>query len=127
MLGVVGAISAIILTTGLTTVTNFQQFLIDVDLTEEFLEERFIVEFVDFQVNTKDLDIYVRNTGLNLVTIASITIVDTSGQNFILLKNDEAFIIQPKTREVINITGTVCSLDFILGNVIGFLHLEQVL
>ena len=101
MLGIVGAISALILTSGLSAVTNFQQFLIDVDLTEEFLEERFIVEFVDFTPGGLTVDIYVRNIGVNLVTIHSISIVETSDQNFILLQNTDAFLIQPRSRTVI--------------------------
>lgn len=112
MLGIVGAISALILTSGLSAVTNFQQFLIDIDLTEEFLEERFVVEFVEFEKNAKTVKIYVRNIGLNLVTIDSISIVETSDQNFILLQNDDAFIIQPRTREVITTDETNCAAVF---------------
>jgi len=105
-------ISALILTSGLTAVTNFQQFLIDVDLTEEFLEERFVVEFVSFTVpNSKTVDIYVRNIGLNAVTISSISIVEITDQNFILLQNDDAFIIQPRTREKITTDPADCTDD----------------
>jgi len=114
MLGIVGAISALILTSGLSAVTNFQQFLIDVDLTEEFLEERFVVEFVEFKDGTKNLDIYVRNIGLNAVTIASISIVDISAQTVIKLQNGTITnnIIQPRTIEVIPITSVTCSVNF---------------
>jgi len=114
MLGIVGAISALILTSGLSAVTNFSQFLIDVDLTEEFLDERFVVEFVEFKDGTKNLDIHVRNIGLNAVTISSISIVDISSQNQIHLPDVTLSnnIIQPRTKEVIPITNATCSVNF---------------
>ena len=105
MLGIVGAIAAVILTTGLSAVTNFQQFLIDTDVTEEFLEERFVVEFVEFDAGTRNVNLFVRNIGLNAVTISSIAIVEISDQNAILLPNaiTSGNIIQPRTRVMITV------------------------
>jgi len=118
MLGIVGAISALILTSGLSAVTNFSQFLIDVDLTEEFLEERFVVEFVEFKDMSDDVDIYVRNIGLNAVTISTISIVNvgsdpTQSQNAILLPTTITSdnIIQPRTRGIIDINLTTCLIS----------------
>jgi len=115
MLGVVGAISALILTSGLSAVTNFQQFLIDTDVTEEFLEERFVVEFVEFAAGERNVNIFVRNIGLNAVTISSISIVEISDQNQILLPGDAISgdtIIQPRTRGTIiaGISASDCAL-----------------
>ena len=117
MLGVVGSIAAIILTTGFSSITNFQQFLIDVDATEEVLQESFIIEFVNFKDTTDDIDIFVRNIGLNKINIDSITIVDISAQTHILLDNDISVDINPRTREKIEILETDCSVVFSLGNV----------
>jgi len=111
MLGVVGSIAAIILTTGFSSIANFQQFLIDVDATEELLQESFIIEFVGFNDGFKTLDVFVRNIGLNKINIDSITIVDTSAQTQILLDNSISVDINPRTREQISVTGT-CSLNF---------------
>lgn len=120
MLGIVGAISALILTSGLSAVTNFSQFLIDVDLTEEFLEERFVVEFVSFKTpNSKDVEITVRNIGLNAVTISSISIVEITDQNAIQLPNSTISgnnIVQPRTVEVLTVTAINCTNNFAAGS-----------
>jgi len=83
MLGIVGAIAALVLTLGLSSITDFQTFLIDVDISEAALKENFIVEYTSFTVDAKTVILYVRNIGLNTVTIESIAIIDIV-QKFLL-------------------------------------------
>jgi len=110
MLGIVGTAAALVLTFGLASIFDFNQFLVDVDITENTLKESFIVEFVEFNVGALTVDIHVRNIGLNDVTVDSISIVNIDTQVFILLQTDVAQVVQPKTKSTIttdNVTGCV--------------------
>jgi len=113
MLGVVGAIAALVLTLGLSSITDFQTFLIDVDITEDTLKEKFIVEYTSFTVNAKTVVIYFRNIGHNTITIESIAITDIDTQDLLLLETSvddftSGLVIQPKTREDITVTADSC-------------------
>jgi len=110
MLGTVGTIAAIVLTFGLGSIYDLNTFLIDVDATEDTLKENLIIAFVEFDVtpsnSSSDVIITVRNTGLNDITIDSISIVDIDTQTFIALQTDTAKVIPPKTKDKVTVTTT---------------------
>ena len=110
MLGIVGTTAALLLTFGLAAIYDFNTFLIDVDVTEDKLKESFIVQFVEFDVtpsnSSSDVLITVRNIGLNDITVTSISIVDIDAQTFILLADDVAEVVQPRTKSTITQTTT---------------------
>jgi len=100
MLGIVGVIAAIILTFGLASILDFQTFLIDVEETENTLKERIVINNVAFNAGNGELIIYVRNVGLNIVTIESFMITNIDTQVNILFKNDptsDLLVLQAKT------------------------------
>lgn len=99
MLGIVGTIAALVLTFGLGSIYDFNAFLIDVDQSEASLKERVVINNVDFQADG-DIQIYVRNVGLNDVIIESFAITNIDTQIHILFKNDpssDLLVLNPKT------------------------------
>ena len=102
MLGIVGTIAALVLTFGLTSIYDFNTFLIDVDVSESALKERLIINNVDFTADGTTVTIHVRNVGLNQLQIESISIINIATQDVILLYNDpnntQTFIVLPKTK-----------------------------
>jgi len=110
MLGVVGMVAAGILTLGLSSITDFQTFLLDVSITDQSLKESFIVEYVHFSTDSSgDVNIWVRNVGLNDVTIESIAITNIDTQELIKLKDDTNYKINARDMELIIIN---TSFDF---------------
>jgi len=115
MLGIVGTVAALVLTFGLAAIFDFNQFLVDVDITENTLKERFIVEFVEFRIDELKVYITVRNIGLNDITIDSISIVNINTQKFILLQTDAAKVVQPKTKLTFptdDVDSSICTTNF---------------
>jgi len=113
MLGIVASIAALVLTLGLSSIIDFQTFLIDVDVSENQLKESFIVEFVEFDIGTVNVLITVRNVGLNDITIDAISIVNFATQLSIAHEKPHldvitggAVIIQPKTRQTLTVATT---------------------
>ena len=94
---------------------NFNTFLVDVDVEEDVIKERFIVEFVDFDVGTSNVILTVRNTGLTDITIDIISIVAIDAQTFIAHQTDTAKVIQPRTKDTINVT-TTCVQNFVVDD-----------
>jgi len=112
MLGIVGTVAAIILTLGLTSIYNFNTFLIDVDVEEDFIKENFIVQFVEFNIGFKTVDLHVRNIGLTDITVDSISIVNIDTQKFILLQTDVAKVVQPKDKLTITTAEVTDCVNF---------------
>ena len=100
MLGIVGTIAALILTFGLSSILDFHTFLVDVDISENTLKERLLINNVDFNAGNGEITIYVRNVGLNNVTIESFMITNIDTQVNILFKNNpttDLLVLQAKT------------------------------
>jgi len=87
MVGIVGGIAALILTFGLASILDFQTFWIDTDQSDITLKERLVINNVTFYTNGT-VQIYVRNVGLNIVTIESFSITNIDTQINIILAND---------------------------------------
>ena len=115
MLAIVGSIAAIVLTIGLTSITDFATFLVDVDISEDTLKERIVINNVDFNNANKNVKIYLRNVGLNDITIDSIAITNIDTQESILLDNANTspLVIQAKAiGNTGDLTTTISCADF---------------
>ena len=116
MLGIVGTIAALILTFGLSSILDFHTFLVDVDISENTLKERLIINNVDFSNANKNIVIYLRNVGLNDITIDSIAVTNIDTQINILLDNADTTPLVLQAKAIGN-TGNLLTTISCVSNV----------
>lgn len=110
-LGIVAAFGSILLLQGVQGVENFTSFVKIFDETEnKASQEVFIVEHVRFDPNSKQIEIWIRNTGPIEITIDKISIVNIDTQELIVSNGTIAQDIFQKEVKKIALLGSGVTL-----------------
>ena len=105
MVAIVASVGGLLLFQGMNGINNFNQYLQNtLQLGSSSAQESFVIEHVRFDSteNSKQLDIYIRNTGTIDLTVATISVVRQDTQELYLYDTSVAQLVQ--MRELVTIT-----------------------
>ncbi len=106
MLAVVTVVGSVLFIQGISGITDFNTFLaiLSDEGESELVHENIVIEHVRFDPTGKDVDFWLRNTGLTTVTVDRITMVRVDTQELII-NADLVEEIFGKEIILVNVTG----------------------
>jgi len=114
MLAIVTAVGSVLAIQGITGITTFNNFLaiFSEEGESESVHESILIEHVRFIPTSKDVEIWLRNNGLQRVGIDRITMVNVETQDLIINKDftNPAVALFGQELQLVTITGGDVSL-----------------
>jgi len=114
MMAIVGVVGSVILLNGITTAADFTLFLdIISDESSEAIKEIAYVEHVRFDPTAVggEVDIWIRNIGIESVQLDKITLVKVGTQDLIFIEDVDVEVF-PNSLELISFTSEFTLSDF---------------
>jgi len=127
MLAIVASVGSLVLIQGLGGINTFEAFLDTVKQNQviQSTHERIVVEHVRFVPSSKEVDIWIRNTGTDDVTIDTVAMVKISTQELVILNKTSDHQIFPDELAILVNGGTNSPSDVTLPSGCGTTRWDQ--